>query len=66
MQANDFECKQIATTLVVMGNWFWLAHQDHAGFGWLTKPARNLGLRGPKRGHRVRINDKNTLEKVSW
>ena len=35
------------------------------GFGWLTKtlralvgsqsPPRNLGLRGPKRGHRVRI-----------
>ena len=35
------QCKQIAAILVAMGNGLWLAHQDRAGFGWLTKPAEN-------------------------
>ena len=26
--------------LVVMGNGLWLAHQDWAGFGWLTKTGK--------------------------
>ena len=27
-----------------MGNGLWLAHQDRAGFGWLTKPGKMFGI----------------------
>ena len=32
----------MAAILVVMGNGLWLAHQDRAGFGWLTKTAKKV------------------------
>ena len=27
--------------IVTIGNRLWWTHQDHVGFGWLTKPTEN-------------------------
>ena len=39
---SDQKCKQTAAILVAIGNGLWLAHQDWAGFGQLTKTGNQV------------------------
>ena len=46
--STSFQCKQMVSMLVAMGNGLWLAHQDWASFGWLTKPGKIVWSEGTK------------------